>query len=108
MAQNGRESSGQFATGNPGRPVRAIEAEYLGVLSERVTIEKWRRMVARAGDHRARQWLGQYLIADHKTTNVDVTAEKGIRMLEVDDWYGNRETLDRGIEKRKISQANAR
>ena len=103
MAQNGRESSGQFATGNPGRPVRAIEAEYLGVLSERVTIEKWRRMVARAG-----QWLGQYLIADHKTTNVDVTAEKGITVLEVDDWYGTREALDQGIEKQKISQANAR
>jgi hypothetical protein len=58
---------------------------------------------AEAGDHRARQWLGQYLIVDHKMTNVDVTAEKGITVLEVDDWYGNREALDRGIEKQKIS-----
>ena len=106
MARNGRKSNGQFAAGNPGgpgRPSRAIEAEYLGVLSERVTIEKWRRMVARAG-----QWLGQYLIADHKTTNVNVTAETGIRVVEVDHWYRNREALDRGIEKQKISQTNAR
>ena len=117
MARNGRKSNGQFAAGNPGgpgRPSRAIEAEYLGVLSELVTIEKWRRIVARAaddaeaGDHRARQWLGQYLIADQKMTHVDVTAETGITVLEVDDWYGNREALDRGIEKQKISQANAR
>ena len=106
MARNGRKSNGQFAAGNPGgpgRPSRAIEAEYLGVLSERVTIEKWRRIVARAG-----QWLGQYLIADQKMTHVDVTAETGITVLEVDDWYGNREALDRGIEKQKISQANTR
>ena len=117
MARNGRKSNGQFAAGNPGgpgRPSRAIEAEYLDVLSERVTIEKWRRIVARAaddaeaGDHRARQWLGQYLIADQKMTHVDVTAETGITVLEVDDWYGNREALDRGIEKHKTSQANAR
>ena len=52
--------------------------------------------------------LGQYLIADQKMTHVDVTAETEITVLEVDDWYGNREALDRGIEKQKISQANAR
>jgi len=73
VARNGRESNGQFAAGNPGgpsRPARAIEPEYLGVLFEWVTIEKWRRIVARAADdtedghHRIRQWLGQYLIDD--------------------------------------------
>ena len=117
MARNGRKSNGQFAAGNPGglgRPSRAIEAEYLGVLSEWVTIEKWRRIVARAaddaeaGDHRARQWLGQSLIADHKMTNVDVIPGKGISLLKVDDGHGNRELLNRGIEKRNGLQANAR
>ena len=48
------------------------------------------------------------MIADQKMTHVDVTAEKGITVLEVDDWYGNREALDRGVEKQKISQANTR
>ena len=80
MARNERESTGRFVAGNPGRPARVIEAEYLGVLSERVTIDKRRRMVTRAG-----QWLGQDLIADHKMTNVDVTAETGSRVLKVDD-----------------------
>ena len=40
--------------------------------------------------------------------DVDVTAETEITVLEVDDWYGNREALDHGIEKQTISQANAR
>ena len=47
-------------------------------------------------------------IATQKMTHVDVTAETEITVLEVDDWYGNREALDQGIEKQKISQANAR
>ena len=47
-------------------------------------------------------------IADQKMTHVDVTAETEITVLEVDDWYGNRDALDLGIEKQKISQANAR
>jgi len=47
-------------------------------------------------------------IANQKMTHVDVTAETEITVLEVDDWYGNREALDQGIEKQKISQANAR
>ena len=47
-------------------------------------------------------------IADQKMTHVDVIAETEITVLEVDDWYGNREALDQGIEKQKIFQANAR
>jgi hypothetical protein len=64
-AQNGR-----FLTGNPGgpgRPRRAIEADYLAALSEAVPIEAWRAIVAKAveqardGDPKAREWLGSYL-----------------------------------------------
>ena len=50
----------------------------------------------------------QSAIADQKMTHVDVTAETEITVLEVDDWYGNRDALDLGIEKQKIFQANAR
>ena len=43
------------------------EFDYLGVLLDTVTIDDWREVVtgalilAKAGDHQARNWLGQYL-----------------------------------------------
>jgi hypothetical protein len=64
--QNGRFLPGN--PGGPGRPRRAIEADYLAALSEAVPIESWRAVIAKAveqardGDSKARAWLGAYLI----------------------------------------------
>ena len=73
MNRNGRKSNGQFSAGNPGgpgRPARDVEREYLATLSEAVTPDRWRKIVQRAisnaeaGNHRAREWLGKYLLSD--------------------------------------------
>ena len=61
-----RDEHGRFAEGNaggPGRPRRTVERDYLAVLSEAVSLDDWRAVVARAvddakaGDARARDWL---------------------------------------------------
>jgi hypothetical protein len=43
-----RDDNGRFAKGNPGgpgRPRRAVEADYLAALSQAVPLEKWRDIV---------------------------------------------------------------
>jgi hypothetical protein len=66
-----RDANGRFRPGHPGgpgRPRRAVEADYLAALSEAVTVETWMRIVARAvedaeqGDAKARAWLSSYLV----------------------------------------------
>jgi hypothetical protein len=66
-----KDTLGRFLPGNPGgpgRPRRDVERRYLAVLSEAVSVETWRAIVARAaddalaGDPAARQWLGAYLL----------------------------------------------
>src|SRR5262245_44981111 len=69
-ARNGR---GQFAPGNPGgpgRPRRVAESDYLRALTEECPPEMWqmicRRAVAEAlaGDAKARDWIGRYLLGN--------------------------------------------
>lgn len=71
--QTGRGPNGKFARGNaggPGRPRRETEREYLEAISEVVKQADWRRIVRKAkddaiaGDAKARDWLGKYLIGD--------------------------------------------
>ena len=71
--QTGRGPNGKFARGNaggPGRPRRETEREYLEAISEVVKQADWRRIVGKAkedaiaGDAKARDWLGKYLIGD--------------------------------------------
>lgn len=66
-----RKPNGTFAPGNPGgpgRPRRQTEAAYLVALSEAVTLDDWRAIVATAvieaksGDAAARKWLSDYLL----------------------------------------------
>ena len=66
-----RDANGRFLPGHPGgpgRPRRAVEADYLAALSDAVPPEAWKRIVARAvedgekGDAKARDWLAAYLI----------------------------------------------
>ena len=67
----GRDAVGRFSTGNnygQGRPPRAVERDYLAVLSERLSLDDWRSIVDRAvadassGDARARDWLSRYAL----------------------------------------------
>jgi len=67
----GRDDLGRFSAGNnygQGRPPRAVERDYLAVLSESVSLDDWRGIVGRAvadassGDARARDWLSRYVL----------------------------------------------
>ena len=69
MAQ--RNEKGQFAAGNkasPGRKPRPAEVNFLNILKECITADDWRKVVntavslAMAGDAKAREWIGNYLI----------------------------------------------
>jgi hypothetical protein len=72
MAEDRRDAqNGRFLPGNPGgpgRPRRAIEADYLAALSEAVSMDSWRAVVARAveqaqaGDFKAREWIADRLL----------------------------------------------
>jgi len=73
---NGRDSKGRFAKGNaggPGRPKRDFEREYLAQMTANCTLSQFAKIVKKAaeqaiaGDHRARQWLSQYLLPDPQT-----------------------------------------
>lgn len=66
-----RDEKGRFLPGNkasPGRPPRQTEGDYLTVITSRISMETWGKVVDRAlkdalaGDHRARAWLADYLI----------------------------------------------
>ena len=70
---DGRDTAGRFAPGNPGgpgRPRRAVEGDYLRALTDRLTPDAWGAIVdtaiddARAGDAKAREWLARYVLGD--------------------------------------------
>lgn len=66
-----RNEKGRFVQGNrasPGRKPRPTEVKFLDILKECVTADDWRKVVmtavslAMAGDFKAREWIGNYLI----------------------------------------------
>ena len=68
-----RTPKGTFAQGNkggPGRPRRAVEADYLAVLSEAVPLDTWREIVstavthAKTGDDKARAFERAQMLRD--------------------------------------------
>lgn len=70
LAHGRDQKTGRFSVGNPGgpgRPRRAVEADYLAALSDAVSVDRWRKIVERAlsdaeqGDPKAREWLSAYL-----------------------------------------------
>lgn len=80
-----RTKNGQFAPGNPGgpgRPKRATETEYLLAISEVVTLDDWREIVARAvaqskrGDPSARKWLAEYLLPTMSMAQAELLQER--------------------------------
>lgn len=85
----GHDERGRFAVGNPGgpgRPRRAIESEYLRVLSDAVSLDDWREVVARAvsaakdGDDKSRAWLARYVIGE---TPIGLTELAARELLDI-------------------------
>lgn len=85
-----RDANGRFAPGTlggPGRPPRAVEADYVRVLTHACPPERWRRIVERAvelaeqGDPSARSWLSKYLVGDTTLWGSLTLQEKQDRML---------------------------
>jgi len=68
---------------------RDVEVEYLATLSEAVTPDRWRKIVQRtisdaeAGNHRAREWLGKYLLSDKP--DVAMAVNMAVNMAETAD-----------------------
>lgn len=71
-----RDAKGRFAKGNrggPGRPKRDVERDYLAQVAACCPLSPFAKIVnkaveqAIAGDHKARQWLSQYLLPDPQT-----------------------------------------
>jgi hypothetical protein len=91
-----RETNGRFKDGNPGgpgRPRRAIEREYLAALSDAISPDDWREVVARAvadakkGDPVARTWLAKYVLGE---------TPPSLAALAADEMGGR--TADHGLE----------
>jgi hypothetical protein len=85
-----RDERGRFVAGNgggPGRPRRAIEREYLAVISDSLSLEDWREVVthavevAKQGDDKARAWLAKYVIGDAPIGLTELLARE---LLDID------------------------
>jgi hypothetical protein len=111
MAGKERGEDGRFVQGNsggPGRPRRAVEDEYLMVLSDAVSLGVWKDIVKRAvedakdGDWRARRWLSLYLLgAPRKNMLFDLAVCEGMGKSVEDK-------VKRGAEIESISDPIAR
>ena len=85
-----RKQNGQFARGNgggPGRPKRPTEISYFVRLSDKMTMDRWDKIIdtaitaAENGDKAARQWLSEYLMGapgTHTLVDVAVRDEFGL------------------------------
>lgn len=93
----GRDEQGRFQPGNgyggksPGRPRRSVEVEYLRALSDEVTIDDWKDIVAaakeqaKAGDAKAREWLASFVIGKEPPATLRDLALMDIHEATVDD-----------------------
>jgi hypothetical protein len=73
-----RDEKGHFKKGHapvsPGRPKAAVEIEYMNILKNGVTADDFKKIVATAcslamaGDWKAREWIGNYLIGKPNLT----------------------------------------
>jgi hypothetical protein len=99
-----RNPDGTFGPGNrfgKGRPRRLIERDYLGVISDRISVDDWKEVVeaalqgAKQGEFRAIEWLSRHLLGATK----DDTPLKSLAVIE-----------ERGFDTAKeiSSLANAR
>lgn len=103
-----RDRNGRFAPGNaggPGRPRRAVEQEYLAVLSDELPVSRWRKIAQKAiedaenGDWRAREWLAKYVLGPDP--RVDVISYRGaLRLFELVVEEAKGHTVDDRVEGR--------
>jgi hypothetical protein len=98
IENDGRNSDGTFAAGNPGgpgRPRRAVEREYLAALADVASLEAWREICQRAvedakqGNPKARAWLASYLLGSNPLRPLDLAAD------EVEGYDAEQEIRDR-------------
>lgn len=104
MAIDKRDGHGRFAQGHgggPGRPRRAVEADYLRSLADAVSAEDWTEIVfpavedAKGGDRAAREWLGSYLIGRAVTDAPSLKRAQDPEAEERDDIFRGLEALAR-------------
>jgi hypothetical protein len=71
MAGRVRDKQGKFSAGDcggPGRPPRAVEIDYLRVLSDACTLPEWQIIcktaieLAKKGDAKSREWISLHLL----------------------------------------------
>ncbi len=88
-----RTAGGRFAIGNgggPGRPRRQTETAYLQSMLKVVTLDTWEAIItaaveaAKAGDHKAREWLARYLVGEPQATAPTPTAAVVEELLGID------------------------
>ena len=104
-SDHGRAPNGRFANGNsggPGRPRRAVERDYLAVISQTCPPEVWQMVVdravqdAQAGDARAREWLTRYVIGSQPAS-----------LLELSVWDQRGYTADEQVRQLHAKQDHA-
>lgn len=115
----GRDEQGRFQPGHgiksPGRPRRSVEVEYLRALSDEVTIDDWKDIVAaakeqaKAGDAKAREWLASFVIGKEPPALTEL-ALMDVHEATMDDWleaqankveYMNRGLAGEAVEGRR-------
>ena len=107
-----RNTDGTFAAGNTagrGRPRRQVELEYLGVLADACTPERWARIVeaacvaAESGDDKARQWLSKYLLGAEPPTLLAL-ARRDVAGVSADDELQAQLAVDSLTLSERLSQ----
>lgn len=114
-------TTGRFLPGNPGGPgrkPRAAEAEYLDVLTERVSLDQWAKVVDRAlkdaqkGNGYARAWLSDYLIGKPPQI-LDIRAADAVLLRQVLEQlethgYSASEVFNKMLARLDQEQSNGR
>ena len=110
-----RSEKGRFTTGNaggPGRPRRAIEADYLKAFSDAVPLDAWRTIVSRAvadaqaGDARARDWVARHVLGSEPPSLVSIAAteERAANGFEAIEDEVTREAARQRFKQRDESE----
>lgn len=91
---DGRDNAGRFAQGNsggPGRPRRVVELDYLAALGDALTLADWAAIVARAvtdakaGDAKARDWVGRYALGSNPMGLFDLARREALGVTAGDE-----------------------
>jgi hypothetical protein len=92
MADVERDENGRFLPGHaiksPGRPPVRLERAYMDNLRERLTLDKWIKIINRAitdaikGDRYAREWLSNYAIG-RPPYNLQISASDAATLKEI-------------------------